>query len=351
MSTPDVAWRNEPSKAPAASGGGEPEDASSGPLRRSYAAEAGRLTGWIRWQDAVQPLTQVRIIAPSLPDIGIAQLPAVPTALRQRLERTRGAMGDATWERLVGLSYGIVGAGRIGSQLALELARLGAGRLTLIDPDRLEAHNLGEMALPMESLGQLKVEAVASAARQVCPGTPVPLAVSVTSRVALEALADVDCIFCCADDEAARLAVAAVASAYLKPCMHVGTGVFGTGADRESGIDICLNSGDSCLLCANGIEQFEEARQRLATGWAGRWVTDWRAQRAGSLRALNLVAVGAALQLWADFLAGRAHAGRLLLHVDAAGQFRAEHSPTAPDPACTVCRRRGMGDDALLRAQ
>jgi len=323
-----------------------------GALAVGYGAEAGKLTGWVRWQGAVHALRQVRVLAPSLPDIGILPSSSAPGKLRERLARIRGAMGDATWERLVGLSYGAVGVGRTGSQLALELARLGVTRLTLIDPDRLELHNLGEMALPAQGLGRHKVEAVADAVRQVhSEASPVPLAVSVTSRVALKALADVDCVFCCVDDDAARLAVTGVAAAYLKPCVHVGTGVFGAGADREAGADICLTLGDSCLLCMGGIEQLEEARQRLATGWPGRWVGDWRAQRAGSLRSVNLVAVGAAIQLWTDFLAGSAQASRLLLHVGPAGRFTAEHTPAVSNLTCTFCQRRGMGDDALLRAQ
>jgi molybdopterin-synthase adenylyltransferase len=53
----------------------------------------------------------------------------------------------------------LIGCGGIGSPTALMLAKLGCPKLTLIDPDRVEKHNLPNQLFPLADLGQLKVEA------------------------------------------------------------------------------------------------------------------------------------------------------------------------------------------------
>jgi glycine/D-amino acid oxidase-like deaminating enzyme len=54
----------------------------------------------------------------------------------------------------------LVGVGALGSSLAVQLARAGVGRLTLIDPDALEAGNLGRHVLGTRHLGESKAEAL-----------------------------------------------------------------------------------------------------------------------------------------------------------------------------------------------
>jgi hypothetical protein len=54
----------------------------------------------------------------------------------------------------------LVGVGSLGSQVAMQLARAGAGRLTLIDPDILNAENLGRHVLGIDDLGRYKVDAM-----------------------------------------------------------------------------------------------------------------------------------------------------------------------------------------------
>lgn len=55
----------------------------------------------------------------------------------------------------------LVGVGGIGSPLALALAKLGIPKLTLIDPDTVERHNLPNQLFEIEAPGGLKVNEVA----------------------------------------------------------------------------------------------------------------------------------------------------------------------------------------------
>jgi len=58
-------------------------------------------------------------------------------------------------------SIAIIGAGSIGSATALCLAKVGFKRITVWDSDKIEKHNLPNQLYPLDSVGQLKVEALA----------------------------------------------------------------------------------------------------------------------------------------------------------------------------------------------
>ena len=55
------------------------------------------------------------------------------------------AFGTGTTALLRNLSVAIVGCSGTGSIVAEQLARLGAGRLVLVDPDRVEEKNLNRI--------------------------------------------------------------------------------------------------------------------------------------------------------------------------------------------------------------
>jgi len=55
-----------------------------------------------------------------------------------------------------------IGAGALGSQIALTAARGGIGQWTIVDPDHLLPHNLARHALSKLEVGMLKAEAIAS---------------------------------------------------------------------------------------------------------------------------------------------------------------------------------------------
>jgi molybdopterin/thiamine biosynthesis adenylyltransferase len=63
-------------------------------------------------------------------------------------------------ERL-GFPITVVGVGGIGSPVALALAKMGCRRLTVYDPDRVEAHNLPNQLYRLRDVGRPKVEALA----------------------------------------------------------------------------------------------------------------------------------------------------------------------------------------------
>lgn len=77
-----------------------------------------------------------------------------------RYVRNRKTLSEDEQLKLATSCVAIVGCGGLGGYIAEELARLGVGRLILIDGDRLEVSNLNRQIMATElNLGQWKVEA------------------------------------------------------------------------------------------------------------------------------------------------------------------------------------------------
>jgi len=172
--------------------------------------QRGRASGFVRLPTTpLAPLHGIRLVGPGMPMLPLHQelasglspwLLAPLQSAATRWSRTIGALGQEAWQRLVRLRYGIIGVGRSGSQLAQALARLGVARLTLIDPDQVELHNLGEMAgVTTADLGQPKVEALATALQAATGQTleVVPVSTSITRLHALHAVQACDFLVSC----------------------------------------------------------------------------------------------------------------------------------------------------------
>ena len=61
----------------------------------------------------------------------------------------------------------LIGAGAIGSQVAMTAARMGVGQWAIVDPDHLMPHNLARHALGPEYVGWAKAEAITAAIREM----------------------------------------------------------------------------------------------------------------------------------------------------------------------------------------
>jgi hypothetical protein len=272
-----------------------------------------------------------------------------------------GALGgEEIWRRLVGLHYGVIGAGRTGSGVAQALARVGVKHLSLIDPDNVEMANLGEAQafLSEADIGRFKVDAVADSLRMAAhPDLEITLVpVSITRLQALQAAQACDFLIVCCDHDSARLAAAAIAVMFAKPLVDIATGIHGHGDQRRMGADIRLVLCGHCLHCFGGLNNETQARQVLASAdaeeafYAGR---EWHRERAGSLSSLNESAIGLGLRLIEDFVAERIRESTWIhLEFDPEGRSRITYPrPAQPNGqnVCEICRLSGMGEAGLSR--
>jgi molybdopterin/thiamine biosynthesis adenylyltransferase len=129
----------------------------------------GQLLPWQRQLEAAElfGVTLARVEEAAL-ELGI--LPA-------RYQRNREAIAVSDQLTLFRSSVAVIGCGGLGGYIVEELARLGVGRLVVIDPDLFEEHNLNRQLFSSPAnLGQAKVEAAAARVNAVNPAvTLVPL--------------------------------------------------------------------------------------------------------------------------------------------------------------------------------
>ena len=180
--------------------------------------------------------------------------PLEPTPM---LRRTIESWGLDVQHGIQRLRIGIVGTGSVGAIAAEALARIGISQITLIDPDRLEIHNLDRFVFgTREQVGEFKVECVK---RNI-------IRHSTNERVSVQAFAngieyeevykealDCDVILCCVDRPVPREVLNFVAIANGIP-------VFDSGVSVEVDPGTCsFNSarwrthlvipGNACLRC------------------------------------------------------------------------------------------------------
>lgn len=120
--------------------------------------------GWAVLGGVVRPLAGLRVVGAGMLRIsrqGLAE-PDDAAEVTERWSRTRGALGDDACRKIRLARVALIGVSRTGSMLAYELAALGVRGLTLVDPDRIEIHNLDAMLGVAEAdIGQKKVAVLA----------------------------------------------------------------------------------------------------------------------------------------------------------------------------------------------
>lgn len=147
--------------------------------------------------------------------------------------------------RLASSAFLVAGVGALGNEVAKDLALLGAGRLLLVDPDRIESSNLSRSVLFREGdVGRSKVRAAARALRALGPGVEVE-AVEGDLRwdLGLGALRRCGLAFGCVDNREARLAL-------NRMCRSVGVPWVNGGLDGWDGLVELYPPRGACYECS-----------------------------------------------------------------------------------------------------
>lgn len=148
------------------------------------------------------------------------------------------AFGSGTTEILRTLSIAVVGCSGTGSVVVEQLARLGVGRIVLVDPDIVEEKNLNRILNSGKEdvhLGRPKVHVLASAIARMGLGQEViPLQKNLLTPEAVRAVAECDVVFGCMDGVEGRHLLNRLATFYLMPYFDVGVRL---DADGVGGID------------------------------------------------------------------------------------------------------------------
>ncbi|AXK38620.1 HesA/MoeB/ThiF family protein [Crenobacter cavernae] len=222
-------------------------------------------------------------------------------------------------ERLLASRALIIGAGGLGSPVALYLASAGVGHLTIVDDDVVELTNLQrQIAHDTASLGHGKAESAAKRMRAMNPDIAVtPVAERLEGARLTELVAAHDLVLDCSDNFATRHAV-------NKAAVFARVPLVSGAAVRFSGQLAVFDARDPASPCYHCL--FPEEGEATDGPCATFGVLSPLVGVIGSLQAVEAV----------KLLSGLKPAlGRLTLYDALTGDFRAMKVPR--DPGCPVC--------------
>ncbi|MGY4830136.1 HesA/MoeB/ThiF family protein [Sphaerotilaceae bacterium SBD11-9] len=168
-------------------------------------------------------------------------------------------LGIEGQQRLLASHALVIGAGGLGSPVALYLGTAGVGRITLVDHDTVDLTNLQrQIAHDMSRIGQPKV---ASAAQSIAEINPEVTVVALQERVDAQRLhalvATADVVIDCCDNFATRHAVNAACVTHGKPLVS-GAAI---GFDAQISVYDTREADSPCYACLFPPDAaFEEAR-------------------------------------------------------------------------------------------
>lgn len=169
------------------------------------------------WQRQVEAAKRFGVTMAQVEEVALERgiLPA-------RYQRNRKAMTVSDQLTLFRSSVAVIGCGGLGGYIVEELARLGVGRIVVVDPDVFEEHNLNRQLFSSPAnLGHAKVEAALKRVTMVNPAvTLVPIRTAFSLENGSDLLAGCSIAVDALDSIQVRLELAEVCTALGIPLVH-----------------------------------------------------------------------------------------------------------------------------------
>lgn len=274
-----------------------------------------------------------------------------PTKRNSRIQQVQGS-ASRTWASATLL---VVGGGSGGSSIGLQLASQNPASIIVVDPDPVKSHNLVNMphARPVDAKRQRRKAYVL--ARAIHANAPRILVQGIAKRIQQPDVQEYlqgrepIAVFSFVDDVAAHFASSLLAQRLLVPHVAIGTLVQ---SDEASGkvlqqADVrLLEPGKGCVRCVPWMQEAQykdaiyELHRPLGAMRRGPPRT-WRANgRIGSSLALNQMAAGLAVELFARYLRGEVTTSTWIRYFS--GRKDASElleSSVGASPECEYCDR------------
>lgn len=177
-----------------------------------------------------------------------------PQAIENALQK---GLTDEQRQLLHAAHVAVCGLGGLGSNVAMWLARLGVGTLTLIDFDKVELSNLNRQYYFLEDVGQYKATALTKHLQQVNPyGKYQPHITRLAEDNVEELLQAVPYICEALDDPAAKaMLVSTVLSTMPEKKVVAASGMAGFGSGNEV---LSKRISNNLYLCGDGVSDFRD---------------------------------------------------------------------------------------------
>jgi len=130
---------------------------------------------------------------------------------RARLERQITLIGEEATEKLTSSTVLIAGIGGVGGHAADAIARMGVGRIILVDNDTVSLSNINrQMVATVDTVGRLKVDVMAERIRAInpdCQVTALPMFITKENAAELIERYTPDAVVDCIDNVSAKIAM------------------------------------------------------------------------------------------------------------------------------------------------
>ena len=274
----------------------------------------------------------------------------------ERYVRHEGLVGAAGQKKLARCRVGLAGTGGLGCHVAQQLAYLGVPNQTLVDEDIVEMRNLNRLvgATPSD-IGRLKVDVIADMITVILPGAdPVKVPHRLEHPEARAALADVDVIFGCLDDDLSRLHLIELATASAIPFFDLATDIIPEpgAAPSFGGRLIFSGHGERCPYCMGELDQNEIRRATMTPAELAAEATIYRvpvsaltATSGPSVVSINGVVASLAVTEFIKFITGLAKPAPSLRYIGNTGVVRrvADERVIGTCPYCAAWGRDRLG--------
>jgi molybdopterin/thiamine biosynthesis adenylyltransferase len=184
-----------------------------------------------------------------------------------RYSRNEALFGAEGQEKLSRTKVAIVGLGGLGSHVVQQLAYLGVLEFVLVDDDIVTDSSLNRLIGAYDFDVNVQTPKVASAERLiklVVPDARIRTLVSKVESVEVgPAIANVDVVFGCLDNDLPRLALTEVCARLAKPYFDLATDTE-TRPEPTFGGRIAFCNGTGCLSCLDMLDQDEMARDSMS---------------------------------------------------------------------------------------
>lgn len=185
-------------------------------------------------------------------------------ATEERYSRHLGLFGEEGQKRVTHSAVAVIGLGGLGSHVVQQLAYLGVGRFLLRDGDAVEISNLNRLIGANEvDVGKSKVGVASRLIKSIAPGAEIDAeARHFDSGEDAAALAGVDVLLGCVDEDAARLDLLRAASELALPYIDLASDV--TPGGEFGGRIVFAKDGERCLSCLGELDQHALARAQMS---------------------------------------------------------------------------------------
>jgi molybdopterin/thiamine biosynthesis adenylyltransferase len=251
-------------------------------------------------------------------------------------------------DKLFETDVAIVGVGGIGSSLLEMLARLGVGKIILIDYDKIGTSSLNRLiGSTLHDVNRPKVEVLKEFAKQFSRSHVVAINKSICDPSVLEIVKDVDVIFCATDTQSSVLLLNEVSVKDLIPLINVHTGIITERGCIEAGGQVRIVLPDGfCLGCINGIDLVqagqellseEDLNMRFRAGYiANASISD------PSVISLNCTLASLAVTEFINLVCGIREVNSYIIYDMQGNDVITQTLNAQKDEECFICGRNGM---------